>query len=171
MNPFLSIVLGLSVVSLKLIISSDASKDFTVGEQCQAGKDLCRDCYISLAQSLFKSDENMFNLSEAFFPPSTNTPEFVVVRYHFQNDSYHEVKVWFWAASASYFLYPLATFQFLSLFFGKPEAYWTAEVDVILNATECLGVKGRHLTMLTQRVSSNYTPQLLIYKIYGCRHM
>ena len=83
-----------------------------------------------------------------------NTPEFVVVRYHFENESRHEEEVWFWGASASYFIYPLATFQFLSLFFGAPEAYWTGEVDVTLNATECLGAKKEHLIMLTQRVSS-----------------
>ena len=148
----LSVILGLTAIGLKSA-GSDASKDFVFGE-CQAGKDSCRDCYISLAQSLFKSDENMFNLSQAFFPPDTNTPEFVVVRYHFRNDSHDELEVWFWAASASYFLYPLATFQFLSLFFGKPEAFWTAETDVTLNATECHGLKRKHLTMLTQRVSS-----------------
>ena len=44
-------------------------------------------------------------------------------------------------------------FSFCLYFFGKPEAYWTAEVDVVLNATECEGVRMQHLTMLTQRVS------------------
>ena len=134
--------------------SARSSSDFVFGE-CQPGKDKCRDCYISLAQALFQSDENVFNLSKAFFPPDTNTPEFVAVRYHLRSDSGKDtVLVWFWAASASYFLYPLATFQFLSLFFGKPEVYWTATVDVTLNATECEGMKQQHLTILTQRVSS-----------------
>ena len=135
-----------------LLTAIHLASNFVFGE-CSPGKDSSCDCYISLAQNLFQSDDNVFNLSKAFFPPDTNTPEFVVVRYHFQNASTDNVKTWFWAASASYFIYPLATFQFLSLFFGKPEAYWTAEVDVVLNATECEGVRMQHLTMLTQRVS------------------
>ena len=146
----------LAFISLTLTFTSgirSSSLSFVFGK-CQVGRESCRDCYISLAQSLFHSDENVFNLSQAFFPPDTNTPEFVVVRYHFKSESMaEEVEVWFWAASASYFLYPLTTFQFLSLFFGKPEAYWTGEVDVTLNATECLGAKWEHLLMLTQRVS------------------
>ena len=132
-----------------------ATNNFVFGE-CSPGKDSCCDCYISLAQHLFQSDENVFNLSEAFFPPDANTPEFVVVRYHFQNASYERIQTWFWGASASYFLYPMATFQFLSLFFGKPEAFWSSEVDITLNATECEGIKQNHLKLLTQRVSHSY---------------
>ena len=150
------LLLGITctIVSVSFV-GGRATSNFVFGE-CSPGKDSCRDCYISLAQHLFQNDDNVFNLSKAFFPPDTNTPEFVVVRYHFQNTSTDTVKTWFWAASASYFIYPLATFQFLSLFFGKPEAYWTAEVDVVLNATECEGVRMQHLTMLTQRVSRIY---------------
>ena len=148
-----NIIIILAFVSLTLTFANGSSIPNFVFGKCQVGRDTCRDCYISLAQSLFQSDENVFNLSQAFFPPDTNTPEFVVVRYHFENESRHEEKVWFWGASASYFIYPLSTFQFLSLFFGKPEAYWTGEVDVTLNATECLGAKEEHLIMLTQRVS------------------
>ena len=50
----------------------------------------------------------------------------------------------------------MATFQFLSLFFGKPEAFWSSEVDITLNATECEGIKQNHLKLLTQRVSHSY---------------
>ena len=150
----LPILLG-TIYTIAVCFSSVGGRttsNFVFGE-CSPGKDSCRDCYVSLAQHLFQGDENVFNLSQAFFPPDTNTPEFVVVRYHFKNASIDTVETWFWGASASYFIYPLATFQFLSLFFGKPEAYWTAEVDVTLNATECEGVRMQHLTMLTQRVS------------------
>ena len=143
----ISFLLGLNVI----IAPSNATSNFVFGE-CSPRKDSCRDCYISLAQHLFQSDENVFNLSKAFFPPETNTPDFVVVRYHLQNATYNDTKTWFWGVSASYFMYPIATFQFLSLFFGKPQAFWATEVDVTLNATECEGAKNDHLTLLTQRV-------------------
>ena len=150
------IIVVLAFVSLTLKFTNGSSSSNFVFGKCQVGRDTCRECYISLAQSLFQSDDNVFNLSQAFFPPDSNSPEFVVVRYHYKNESMHPwpVDVWFWAASASYFIYPQTTFQFLSLFFGKPEAYWTEEVDVTLNATECLGAKRKHLLVLTQRVSS-----------------
>ena len=148
----ISFLLGLSVT---VVAASSATNNFVFGE-CSPGKDSCRDCYISLAQHLFQNDENVFNLSKAFFPPETNTPDFVVVRYHLQNATYNDTKVWFWGASASFFMYPIATFQFLSLFFGKPNAFWAAEVDVTLNATECEGAKNEHLTLLTQRVCIKY---------------
>jgi hypothetical protein len=80
-----------------------------------------------------------------------------VVRYHLQNATYNNMKTWFWGASASYFMYPIATFQFLSLFFGKPNAFWGGQVDVTLNATECEGTKNEHLSLLTQRVCINST--------------
>lgn len=147
-----SFLLLLSIILIFTPPCTGAVNNFVFGE-CPPGKDSCRDCYISLAQHLFQSDENVFNLSTAFFPPETNTPEFVVVRYHFQNTSYEKTQTWFWGASASYFMYPMATFQFLSLFFGKPEALWTSEVDITLNATECEGVKQNHLKFLTQRVN------------------
>ena len=164
----ISFLLGFSII-ISSVIPSSATNNFVFGE-CSPGKDNCRDCYISLAQSLFQSDENVFNLSKAFFPPDTNTPEFVVVRYHFQNASYNDTKTWFWSASATYFLYPIATFQFLSLFFGKPEAFWTAEVDVTLNATECEGAKNEHLTMLTQRVRKLACAVLSASKLYLGRY-
>ena len=154
MAPIQNIIFVLAFVSLALTFTSGSSSSSFIFGKCQVGRDTCRDCYISLAQSLFQSDDNVFNLSQAFFPPDTNTPKFVVVRYHFKNESMHAVEVWFWGASASYFIYPLTTFQFLSLFFSKPEAYWIEEVDVTLNATECLRARKEHLIMLTQRVSS-----------------
>ena len=156
----MSFLLLLSTIILTFLSPcSGATNNFVFG-QCSPGKDSCHDCYISLAQHLFQSDENVFNLSETFFPVDTNTPVFVVVRYHFQNDSFTKTRKWFWGASSSYFLYPVATFQFLSLFFGKPEAFWTSEVDITLNATECEGVKHKHLTLLTQRVSKMHFSDL-----------
>ena len=123
---------------------------------CVAGKESCRDCYLTLKQELLKRDDNVFNLSRAFFPPELNPPEFVQVTYNFaDNGVTNETQTWYWVGQSSYFLFPPNTFQYLSLFFGKPEEYYTQEVYVTLNATACLEVDKDHLTLLTQRVSNH----------------
>ena len=122
--------------------------------RCNEGKDSCRDCYAELVRAVLGNDSNIFSLNKAFFPPTTNPAEFVAVTYHFMNESVDESAVWFWTEQSSYLLHPLHTFQFLSLFFGKPEAFYTQEADVTLNATDCLGVNDTYLELLTQRVSA-----------------
>jgi hypothetical protein len=127
--------------------------------KCSEGKDSCRDCYAELVRAVFGNDDNVFSLNKAFFPTRTNPAEFVVITYHFKNESVDESAVWFWTAQSSYLLHPMHTFQFLSLFFGKPEAFYTQKADVTLNATDCWGVNGvsdtvTHLELLTQRVST-----------------
>ena len=77
-----------------------------------------------------------------------------MLTYHFKNESIDEPATWFWTAQSSYFLHPLHTFQYLSLFFGKPEAFYIQQADVTLNATDCWGVDDTHLELLTQRVSA-----------------
>ena len=118
----------------------------------------CRDCYRALTQELFKRDDNVFKLSKAFFPPDTNPPEFIAVTYCFidEGDKGHDIingtQTWYWVEQSSYFLFPPDSFQYLSLFFGKPEEFYAQEVSVTLNATNCLGVKPEYLKLLTQRV-------------------
>ena len=132
-------------------------QDVVFGD-CVPGKQSCRDCYLTLKQELLKRDDNVFELSKAFFPPDTNPPEFVTITYHFKDDGLdytNESQTWYWIEQSSYFLFPPDTFQFLSLFFGKPEQYYAQEVSVILNATDCLGVETKYMTLLTQRVSLN----------------
>ena len=98
---------------------------------CAPEKNSCKDCYLALKQELLKQDGNVYNLSIAFFPPNTNPPEFVKVIYNFMaRGIIIESQTWFWVQQSSYFLFPPNTFQFLSLFFGKPEEY------ILL--TECL---------------------------------
>lgn len=77
-----------------------------------------------------------------------------MLTYHFKNESINEPATWFWTAQSSYFLHPLHTFQYLSLFFGKPEAFYIQQADVTLNATDCWEVDDTHLELLTQRVSA-----------------
>ena len=136
--------------------------------RCNEGKDSCHDCYAELVRAVLENDDNIFSLSKAFFPPRTNPAEFVAVTYHFQNESMDEPSVWFWTEQSSYLLHPLHTFQFLSLFFGKPEAFYTQEADVTLNATDCWGVDDTHLELLTQRVSAQSSNHTTMYDIYTC---
>ena len=153
-----------TVITMTILIFANAyytgvSATATFGG-CVAGKESCRECYLTLKQELLKRDDNVFNLSRAFFPPETNPPEFVQVTYNFvDNGVTNETQTWYWVGQSSYFLFPPITFQFLSLFFGKPEGYYAQEVNVTLNATDCLGVDVYHMTLLTQRVS----PQLIVY--------
>jgi hypothetical protein len=131
---------------------SQGQVDFEYSK-CNEGKDSCRDCYAELVRAVFGNDDNVFSLNKAFFPTRTNPAEFIVITYRFKNESMDKSVVWFWTAQSSYLLHPLHTFQFLSLFFGKPEAFYTQEADVTLNATDCSGVDDTHLELLTQRVS------------------
>lgn len=43
----------------------------------------CSTCYDLLENELIVSDKNRFNLQQAFFPPSTSNPVFVMVSYYF----------------------------------------------------------------------------------------
>ena len=109
-------------------------------------------CYFELEKSLLATEKNVLQLSTAFFPLESNQPEFVTVRYTF-NDS-NVTQFMFWSVQTSHFLHPFEVFQFMSLFFGKPEPYYTGELTVQLN-TECskLLSTDENLQILTQRVS------------------
>lgn len=116
---------------------------------CPAGKDTCSECYLALKKSLLSKDDNIRNLSLAFFPPRSNKPEFVTVTYKFDDES---SQVWFWTHESSYLFFPLRTFQYLSLFFGKLETQVSQNVTLTLDA-ECNNTKPENLVLLTQRVS------------------
>ena len=148
-------ILHLCIAITLLVGSIRGQEDFKYAK-CNEGEGSCRDCYTELVRAVLGNDENVFNLSKAFFPPSMNPAEFVVISYRFKNDTINEPATWFWTEQSSYLLHPLHTFQFLSLFFGKPEGFYTQEADVTLNATDCWGVDDTHLELLTQRVSGIY---------------
>ena len=86
-------------------------------ESCLSGKTNCSECYLALKKSLLGRDDNIRNLSLAFFPPQHAAPEFVTVTYNF--DSVSTLQTWFWTQDSSYLFFPLRTFQYLSLFFWK----------------------------------------------------
>ena len=135
----------------------------TFGE-CQPEKANCRDCYLELVRALLGRDDNVFNLSRIFMPPTFDQPSFVTVKYRFYTECINnnsnsscvdEVHTWFWAKSGAYLLHPLITFEFISLLFGNAQPLYEEQVYVTLDASECYGVDADHMTLLTQRVSSS----------------
>ena len=121
-----------------------------------APKGMCL-CYNELESSLFATEDNKMNLTTTFFPLEDNQPEFVIVKYCFNNvntTSCEHPQIWFWSAYTSHFLHPFEVFQFSSLFFGKPEPYNRRRMTIILSE-KCarLSQKDIKLQLLTQRVS------------------
>lgn len=141
---FLLIILGLHVCKCSL----DEADDL-IG-QCDEGSN-CSECYQALVKSLMSKDKNLFNLSKAFFPTnSDDRPQFVTVTYHFKN--INDTRVWYWSQKGSFFVYPLQTFEYLSLFFGKASTFFVESVTVTLDQ-ECLYAE-HFMEHLTQRVST-----------------
>ena len=160
MYPFHRFSLALIVGLLASGVASDS--DF--GE-CEPDRNGCSECYFALVKALLGGDGNVFNLSQVFTPPTSDQPTYVTVNYRFFNCTENDANVssnvscidenhtWLWAKSGAYLLYPLATFQFISLLFGNAEHLYEREVHVTLDATDCYGVSADRIALLTQRVS------------------
>ena len=135
-------------------VQCHGAEDSSIGK-CHPSRASCSECYQKLVQSLLSSSENIFQLSKAFFPPRDNSPEFVTVRYYFGAIDSNETtsSVWFWSAYTSHFLHSPHTFQFLSLFFGTPEQFYTGTVNITLDE-ECVNVNEDTMEFLTQRVGA-----------------
>jgi hypothetical protein len=96
----------------------------------------------------------LFNLSKAFFPTnSDDRPQFVTITYRFKHTT--ETKTWYWSEKGSFFVYPLQTFEYLSLFFGKASTFFAGSVTVTLDQ-ECINAKEDFMQHLTQRVSNTF---------------
>lgn len=140
----LLIVLGLACIHI-----CKCSGGHVIG-RCDEGHS-CSECYQTLVRSLLSKDQNLFNLSKAFFPTNSNDrPQFVTVTYRFKDTN--ETKVWYWSEKGSFFVYPLQTFEYLSLFFGKASAFFIGNVTVTLDQ-ECQHAE-LFMQHLTQRVSN-----------------
>ena len=137
-------------VIILIIINFGVSTNVTFGG-CQPENQTCTDCYHKLKESLLKRDINVRSLSVAFFPPKHNIPEFVTVKYCFdENCDLH--RIWYWTHDSSFLFFPLQTFQYLSLFFGKPAALFSQNVTLVLDGN-CYGAMPDMFRLLTQRVS------------------
>ena len=131
---------------------------------CLEGRESCSECYLTLKKSLLSSDENIQNLSAAFYPSSDNIPVFVTVTYNFNNSNCSEV--WYWTTDSAYLFFEMTTFldQYLSLFFSKPAAYFSQNVMLTLEE-DCIGVNENMLKLLTQRVIKLYVHTNRLYNM------
>ena len=128
-------------------MSADSEVEFGV---CQPENQTCTECYHKLKESLLRTDKNIRSLSTAFFPPKDNLPEFVIVTYCF-DEICNKTRKWYWTHDSSYLFFPMKTFQYLSLFFGKPATFFSRNVTLSLDV-ECYNASHELLNLLTQRV-------------------
>ena len=156
LKRFLSLMLVTCTVLIHALdeYGVEENRGVIVIGKCHPSKMNCSECYHTLAESLLSSSDNVFHLSKTFFPPRENSPEFVKVTYFFGDMNSNETKssVWFWSAHTSHFLHSPHTFQFLSLFFGKPEHFYSGVLNVTLKE-DCANANERMMEFLTQRVS------------------
>ena len=116
---------------------------------CLEGHESCSECYLTLKESLLSRDDNIQNLSAAFFPWNASNPIFVTVTYNFNN--LDDSEVWYWTTDSSYLFFEITTFQYLSLFFSKPAALFSQKVNLTLEE-DCNYADDRMFKLLTQRV-------------------
>ena len=146
----ITILLLLLLDSAGTSYGKEGSRNFG---DCLEGHESCSECYLALKVSLLSRDDNIQNLSAAFYPSSANIPIFVTVIYNFNNSNHSEV--WYWTTDSAYLFFEITTFQFLSLFFSKPAALFSQKVTLTLEE-DCIGANDNMFRLLTQRVC-NYT--------------
>ena len=168
----------LLMTSSLVVITTKA--DVSFGD-CLPGKETCSECYLTLKKALLGRDDNIQRLSNAFFPPRANIPEFVTVTYVFENTN--ESQIWYWTHDSSYLFFQFTTFQYLSLFFGKPADLFSQKLTLTLDQ-DCAATPNVTFRLLTQRVSCTimvismdlsqsilgnvvYSPEALINAIYN----
>ena len=155
------------LITILTVTNAGNCTNVTFGE-CLPQNTSCSECYRTLKESLLKRDDNVRKLSETFFPPRANQPEFVEVTYYFGENSIDK-QVWFWTHKSSYLFFPMETFQYLSLFFGKTAAYFSQKVTLNLDA-ECSKVQHDIMRLLTQRVSILYAIATIYYVWHKFKH-
>ena len=136
----------LLIISSLVMIATKA--DVSFGD-CLPGKETCSECYLTLKKALLGRDDNIQRLSNAFFPLRANIPEFVTVTYVFKNTN--EPQIWYWTHDSSYLFFQFTTFQYLSLFFGKPADLFSQKLTLMLDQ-DCAATPNVTFRLLTQRV-------------------
>jgi hypothetical protein len=110
--------------------------------------------YQALITSLMSNSDNLHALSEAFYPPVNNNPEFMTVHYNFTDVGNEET--WYWSAVTSHFIHPYEVFQYLSLFFVKPRVFYVGEVQINFTGTD---------SMVTECINDNHVMQLVTQRV------
>ena len=145
----MKILVYILLLTVSVVKTEGVTSNATFGA-CIPGKESCSKCYLTMKQLLLGRDDNILNLSRAFFPPKSNIPEFVTVTYLFDNSS-RDPQIWYWSHDSSYLFFQFTTFQYLSLFFGKPAQLFSQEVTLTLDNT-CATASNSSFRLLTQRV-------------------
>ena len=139
-------------IAILAITNCAVATNATFGE-CLPNSTSCTVCYKTLKESLLGRDDNIQQLSKTFYPPRANIPQLVEVTYYFgEISNTNNTQVWFWTQDSSYLFFPIQTFQYLSMFFGKPAEVFTRKMNLILDE-DCLHAGHEILRLLTQRVS------------------
>lgn len=142
---------------------------FTVGVSGTNFSD-CSTKLSTLELALFETGNNLFELTQVFYPPSTRTSKYIRVTYVFlEHDGINEDQdcnvTYIWAVGGFLFFQPPTLFQYNSLFFNYPNNNLT-DVPLVLPA-ECrplIEVDGecscrrdsRMLDVLTHQVSARF---------------
>ena len=115
-------------------------------------------CSYELLEKSLLTQQNKYELSRAFFPPIANPPEFVTVNYSFLE--INQNKIWHWSVFTSGFIHPPEVLQYMSLFFGKPHAFYNGSIHLTLEKTTSETIADcaedlQKMQLLTQRVSKH----------------
>ena len=132
---------------------------------CSSEGKSCDECYQTLASCLVNTNDNLYQLQRAFFPPPKKTPSvFVAVTYSYNHPNISD-QIWFWSAGIFYFYQPLRVFQFTSLFFGNPN--WRRNNVTLTLPAHCANAPDEFMELLTQMVSTRvYIHYLKIWNMY-----
>ena len=144
---------------------------FTVGVSGTNFSD-CATKLSTLELALYETGDNLFEITQAFFPPSTRTSRYIRVTYKFlEDDNINEDQdcnvTYIWAVGGFLFFQPPTLFEYNSLFFNYPNNNLT-DVPVVLPAEcrpiveadgqcSCSQRNTQMLDVLTQQVSSQTT--------------
>ena len=120
---------------------------------CDPGMTTCSTCYRELVNNVIGSEVNQFNIQQAFFPPETANPVYVIVHYIFvdEDNNSTEEKLWYWSESTYYAsFHPLPVYEYMSLFFGD-YTFRVKQLNLTLGM-ECFDATNDSMRLLTQRV-------------------
>lgn len=145
------VLLGLLMCTFTCATGNSNDTDLPFGS-CLVGRESCSECYLTLKKSLLSRDDNILNLSLAFYPPQKIVPELVSITYLFGEAPNANTQTWFWTYHSSYLFFPIQTYQYHSLFFGKLEREVSQTLILTLDA-ECNAIPNKTMELLTQRVS------------------
>ena len=83
--------------------------------QGQSEYEDCAINYSILEEAVFKTNNNLYELTTTFYPPDKDNPLYVSVTYRFLNTN--ESVNYHWSSASLYFTIQPNTIQYLSLFF------------------------------------------------------